>query len=835
MRMSEPAEQAKPASFVPGLTADSSEEQETVSDDSQPPSTIQKTKLNSDSSFGSFSGNSLRMMRAMGYTAGSGLGKSGQGRVDLIETSSQKGRSGLGMKLDQLDTAAAHWDAKAEQLQIPETVVWLKNDSKTDEPGLSRDQLDEWHKVGPPKMTIDNEDKYCDTEVLQQVLKSKSVFDNLGNEDMRKARYRSNPFELIKSNIFINRAAVKMANMDAMFDYMFTRPTDEKNQPLVKDEACDLFYFADVCAGPGGFSEYVLWRNKWRAKGFGFTLRGANDFRLDGFTAGGPETFDPYYGPKDNGDIFDPENINGFADYVIKQTETGVHLMMADGGFSVEGHENEQETYSKQLYLCQVIVALAIVRPGGNFVVKLFDIFTPFSVGLVYLVYRCFRQICICKPNSSRPANSERYLVCKSKKPNTGTIERYLQDINRQMFEKRNASNDTLELVNEAVMRKDEAFYDYICASNNEIGRKQIIALMKIAAFCKNRDLMETRQLEVKQKCLDLWKLEDAIRKSANKGDPDQYVKKIYKNWSSLTKRMPPSEARVQMDLRASFLSARDWYFVPIANKKSKDKNVGSILLGKGGKEVYQFDAKHGTWILIKDVAIELSPATIIYGEIVRELQDEGRSQVTMHTLHIIDGLMLGGENIGHLTFRQRFERCRQFAKALNKPIRCATTNASSTSTCANSTGSLQIRAKKHYHLSEMESFFTSLEMHQLRDLTNRLGYNVRNPINQDRFYIPYGLLFLRDVKPQYSKQLSKRRNMEYYFNCNTGESKFPEQFKNLIEETQATFDETFNTRILWEWVHMYQVQPSVDEKDKKIPDVHRVDFKKFLKKAYPS
>jgi FtsJ-like methyltransferase len=33
-----------------------------------------------------------------------------------------------------------------------------------------------------------------------------------------------------------------------------------------------LLYFADVCAGPGGFTEYVLWREGWNAKGFGFTL-----------------------------------------------------------------------------------------------------------------------------------------------------------------------------------------------------------------------------------------------------------------------------------------------------------------------------------------------------------------------------------------------------------------------------------------------------------------------------------------------------------------------------------------------------------------------------------
>ena len=48
--------------------------------------------------------------------------------------------------------------------------------------------------------------------------------------------------------------------------------------------------------------------------------------------------------------------------------------MMADGGFSVEGQENIQEVLSKQLYLCQFLVALNIVRVGGHFVCKLFDV-----------------------------------------------------------------------------------------------------------------------------------------------------------------------------------------------------------------------------------------------------------------------------------------------------------------------------------------------------------------------------------------------------------------------------------------------------------------------------
>lgn len=39
---------------------------------------------------------------------------------------------------------------------------------------------------------------------------------------MRNARSRANPYEKIGGRYFQNRAALKMANIDAVFDYMFT-------------------------------------------------------------------------------------------------------------------------------------------------------------------------------------------------------------------------------------------------------------------------------------------------------------------------------------------------------------------------------------------------------------------------------------------------------------------------------------------------------------------------------------------------------------------------------------------------------------------------------------
>jgi hypothetical protein len=35
---------------------------------------------------------------------------------------------------------------------------------------------------------------------------------------------------------------------------------------------------------------------------------------------------------------------------------------------------------------------------GGNFVCKLFDAYTPFTVGLLQLLYRHFEKFCLVKP-----------------------------------------------------------------------------------------------------------------------------------------------------------------------------------------------------------------------------------------------------------------------------------------------------------------------------------------------------------------------------------------------------------------------------------------------------
>ena len=107
--------------------------------------------------------------------------------------------------------------------------------------------------------------------------------------------------------------------------------------------------------------------------------------------------------------------------------------MLGDGGFSVVGDENRQEYLSRQLILCQAIVALATLQPGGIFCLKLFDTHLPFTVHLLHVLRRHFKQFALLKPNQSRPANSERYVLCQGMLQQKPAVVEYLFAVNDVM------------------------------------------------------------------------------------------------------------------------------------------------------------------------------------------------------------------------------------------------------------------------------------------------------------------------------------------------------------------------------------------------------------------
>ncbi|CAG8742303.1 2656_t:CDS:2, partial [Acaulospora morrowiae] len=104
------------------------------------------------------------------------------------------------------------------------------------------------------------------------------------------------------------------------------------------DPVKDLeFRFADLCGGPGGFAEYLLWRKNSlgeRIFGWGITLTGEQDYDLNRFN---PDSmvnfcFKRVYGKDKTGDLYKEENINQFVNIVMEDTKgVGVDLITADG------------------------------------------------------------------------------------------------------------------------------------------------------------------------------------------------------------------------------------------------------------------------------------------------------------------------------------------------------------------------------------------------------------------------------------------------------------------------------------------------------------------------
>ena len=709
-----------------------------------------------------------QMMARMGYKKGKGLGKNESGRTEIIEASNQRGRRGLGLTLKGLDgKTEAKWD-DAEEVMIKQDPQWILSNTS---PAPSLEDMNEWTKMSARKETIEDEFEFCEEGILTGVIGSKSVFDNLGHKEFLHARTRANPYETIRSAIFQNRAAMKMAEMDTSFDDMFTSHADfnEKNPSA-------LLYFADICAGPGGFSEYVLWRRKWRAKGFGFTLRaeGANDFKLEDFKAGSPETFDCHYGVNGyngDGDIFREDNLREFRKYVLENTDgEGVHFVMADGGFSVEGQENIQEILSKQLYLCQFICALSILRKGGHFVCKLFDLFTPFSIGLVYLMYRAFDQVCIFKPVTSRPANSERYIVCKNyRSTEVMAIHDYLFELNMKLNRLKGSDVDIGEVVPVAIIKDDEPFFQYMCNSNNEIGAKQILGLKKLATFVQNTLLMGPDQAEVRKQCLEAWKVPLTARSNPQRSDPDNQFEKIV-DYSSAKLLSTPCKELTQ-DVLNSMKSVHDFKWTYSGGERFYLFSLGRFAVFKWNPATHSAPG-------FKRITerLELPRHTILDVEFVLELRGDGRGQRKAMAIHVVDALQLGEDYIGDKPLSDRLRLIKTFVKALSKPCRTDMT----------------LRVKDYHPLTELN---TRLDDLQEKIMKPRMERRLACVFKDQKYFVPSGVQLIRRVHTPWHLQFSRSSNRIYFYNSNTNKSVF-EPTKCSIADAKYCA----TSRLRWMW-----------------------------------
>ena len=111
----------------------------------------------------------------------------------------------------------------------------------------------------------------------------------------------------------------------------------------------------------------------------------------------------------DYGNLYNLDVINK---YILYFNNKKAELVTADGGFDFSKNFNNQELDSHHIIFNEIIISILILKKGGNFICKIFDIFNLMTVQIIYLLNELFQEVNIYKPNTSRVANSEKYLVC---------------------------------------------------------------------------------------------------------------------------------------------------------------------------------------------------------------------------------------------------------------------------------------------------------------------------------------------------------------------------------------------------------------------------------------
>lgn len=170
-----------------------------------------------------------------------------------------------------------------------------------------------------------------------------------------------------------------------------------------------------LCEGPGGFIEAVchLHTNN-NDKFHGMTLIGPDD-NIPGWKKN-PKILknNPKihleYGEDNTGNIISCKNYR----HIVNKFKNTLHIITGDGGFDFSSNFNNQENMSSKLILVQILYAISIQAYKGHFILKIFDIFFKSTIEFIYILNMFYDKVYIFKPQTSRLANSEKYIICKS-------------------------------------------------------------------------------------------------------------------------------------------------------------------------------------------------------------------------------------------------------------------------------------------------------------------------------------------------------------------------------------------------------------------------------------
>ena len=112
-----------------------------------------------------------------------------------------------------------------------------------------------------------------------------------------------------------------------------------------------------------------------------------------------------------NGDVTKLSNIKDFNSQIRSKFNSLCDIYFSDIAINIkEDYNNEELLESKEVF-GQNISGLNSIKLGGHYIVKQRGSMLPLSIWFISILNKCFKKVHITKPCSSKPCNSEIYIV----------------------------------------------------------------------------------------------------------------------------------------------------------------------------------------------------------------------------------------------------------------------------------------------------------------------------------------------------------------------------------------------------------------------------------------
>jgi len=261
------------------------------------------------------------------------------------------------------------------------------------------------------KLDDNSPDIFLSYSLSKYLSTMKEKIDKYGGEWDNYKKY-TNPYEFIHTIIPSKNKSVSKYKPLSRSYFKMIEIINLLKLNIDDEKSLKTFHLAE---GPGGFIEALVHtRNNKEDKYIGMTIINDNDSNVPGwkksnaFLCKNKNVFIER-GQDGTGDIL---NINNF-NYCYEKYKNSMEIITADGGFDFSHDFNKQEVNISNLLFGQIAYAIIMQKSGGTFILKIFDSFMQHTVDLLYLLSSFYKKVYIIKPNTSRYANSEKYIVCK--------------------------------------------------------------------------------------------------------------------------------------------------------------------------------------------------------------------------------------------------------------------------------------------------------------------------------------------------------------------------------------------------------------------------------------